>query len=403
MIPSREYLKFMGLCFFAFGMTVGVSNVIRTSFPFIPITLLPQAVADVFELDKGGIFMEILVYQTSIMVFDLVVERFLNNSPARSIVSIVVGTFLTSAFCKYDKYRLTFAFGVFMAGYAFGMNENLKQSYRDLFTREGRLEIIKHFYTKHKKSWSLKILWLLQFFYRTTETISHGTTKNDIPLQCQWTPILCISLASNTVLQYFALLLLLVHPISIVLWIVEAFLKWSASHRVDEQDRQLIDIFIWISFTFDNLTFHYRGLNLETIYQSVCSLFLRCYLFTLCLALMDCFKISMNERESKWAHIRAVMLSIFIILLAFCSCWLLRADFLSLIVTGVHTLIFLVISASMFVAYYSKWMQHDDEQLEKNVFKVQAVAGCINVGFGIISFLMGLWMVLKADHKSIGK
>lgn len=111
----------------------------------------------------------------------------------------------------------------------------------------------------------------------------------------------------------------------------------------------------------------------------------------------------MNERESKWAHIRAVMLSIFIILLAFCSCWLLSADFPSLIVTGVYTLIFLVISAGMFVAYYSKWIQHDDEQLEKNVFKVQAVASCILVGFGIVSFLMGLWMVLKADHKSIGK
>jgi hypothetical protein len=47
-------------------MAVGVSNVIQNSFPFIFITLLPQAVVDASEIYKAGIFMHGSIGKSSI-------------------------------------------------------------------------------------------------------------------------------------------------------------------------------------------------------------------------------------------------------------------------------------------------------------------------------------------------
>ena len=347
---------------------------------------------------RQGILTNVLVCQ-SLMVF-FPIDKWLGRFRAvRLLFPIILATF-AGLFLKPHS-PLTIALWFFMAGYELDMHEKLRQSFREVrnpLVHIGIIKTIERLYKERKIGWTLKVFWLISFVNALPEVfIKKELKKNENEIS------VFFSTTSNNILQYLALFLVSVDVAGIVVWTVEAILKWSVRHRVDAiETGELDNVFSALKINFVYVSIYifllpqpctclYRHGAL--VYLDVCRLIIVQRALKLCNETLQILSTSLLENI--WAHVRAISLTFLLGLLIYMS-WpkLFIEPLYSYLIADALVQTLKTLTVYM-LNVYDFLSSNGIEQLEEKVYPLEVMANIITIVGSIVGYIIFIYMILR--------
>lgn len=380
---------------------------------FIAITITAKALGYTSIIDsmyRQSLITYVLGLQFLICCFP--VEKWRNRLTAvwSLFPIIVLSTFTAISLELHYFHSFTIALWFLTAGYALGMNEKLRQSFSEfynLLTCEGIIETIEHVYSKRRLGSIFKVFWLIMFVHIVVSANDNLEERTSL-----WIYATCCS-----ILQYFSLSLLILDGTFIILWIVEAFLKWSVRHRISDEieigeygNRMKVKAIVIpifgiccvnslsvLYFTNDNKSRERLYLSAAVIYSVICCT----VIFRLALLLCDetLQALSTSLWGSFWRHVRAILLTIFLFCTFIYASWNISEDLkLYLLYWMVETLIRTMKTSAIYVLHLYDFLSSNGiEQVEEKVYKLHLIVDIVMVLYAIYLgiFILATWDFLK--------
>ena len=355
---------------------------------------------------RQGILTNVLVCQ-SLMVFFPIDEWLDRFRAVRLLFPTILATF-AGLFLKPHS-PLTIALWFFMAGYELDMHEKLRQSFREVRNHLVHVEInetIERLYKERQIGWTLKVFWLISFVNALPEVFIKTEFKNN-----ENEISVFFSTTSNNILQHHALFPVSVDAACIVVWTVEAILKWSVRHRVDAietgelgnrikiKDEVFLDLKISFAYVSTVLLLPHSFRYVAFVYLNIC-----CLQIVLC-ALNHCNEtlqiLSTSLLENIWAHVRAILLTFLLGLLIYVS-WpkLSLGPFHSFLIADalVQTLKTLAV---YILNVYDFLSSNGIEQLEEKVYLLEVMANMFTIGGAIVGYIISMYDLLGQSKSFI--
>ncbi len=354
-----------------------------------------------------GILTYVFVCQ-SLMVFFSIDEWLGRFRAVRLLFPIILATFADLLLKPAHYLDLTIVLCFFMVGYELDMHEKLRQSFREVRSHVGIIKTIKHLYKERQIGLSLKVCWLISFVIAVLVVfIDKECNNNDeVFIKTEFNSnngneiLVFPSIASNNILQYFALFLVSVDVACIVLWTVEAILKWSVRDRVDAIEIGRLekriskikdDVFLVFGINFPYALIHTfilpepyrRG---AFLYLSMCCLQIVPAASKLCNETLQIQ--STSSLGNIWTHVRAILPTFLICLLIYVS-WpnLFLKPFLSYLMAD--TLVQTLKSLAVYMLnVYDILSSNGIEQLEEKVYLLEVMANIFTIGDAIITYII---------------
>ena len=286
-----------------------------------------------------------------------------------------------------------------MAGYELDMHEKLRQSFREDRNHLVHVEI-KRLYKERQIGWTLKVFWLISFVNALPDVFIKKEFKNN-----ENEISVFFSTTSNNILQHLALFLVSVDAASIVLWTVEAILKWSVRHRVDaietgelgNRNKIKDDVFSALKINFLYVStvplLPYSFRYVAFVYLNICYLQIVLCALKLCNETLKILSTSLLENICM-AHVRAILLTFLLGLLIYTSSpkpslgpfhSFLIADAL---VQTLKTLVVYILNVYDFLS------SNGIEQLEEKVYLLEVMANMFTIGGAIVGYIISMYDLL---------